>query len=313
MKILRHLVLFTAFAFLASCAPDDVSDAPERTTVVTTLDLMTTIEDDVTNGTVVAKVKGRTNNGQVSFAITSQLPGGVFQIDEIFGELIVADEALIDAATTPEVNLVVTITNGSVSKTSNVNITIIPAPVDNDGDGVFNDTDPDDTNPCVPQQNPGYDDYDLTNPIWANADCDADGTSNGDEVAGNTDPYVNDSGCDSTVNTSIWEGNFTITQPTPFGDEVSESIAPAVAGCGILIIPNPGASPGCPEGGPEILFTLTPDFPGATTGTLEALEQPYDCAFADPYVATGTYDEIEQTLTIMDNRSFAGSIITPRE
>ncbi len=65
--------------------------------------------------------------------------------------------------------------------------------IDTDGDGIEDElefqqgTDPED--PCDPQQLAGYQGYDATNAIWAAGDCDQDGISNGDEVAGSTDPY----------------------------------------------------------------------------------------------------------------------------
>ncbi|WP_346883875.1 hypothetical protein [uncultured Algibacter sp.] len=318
MKSLKYILLLTAFIFALSCESDDIDKSSERDTVVTTLDITASIIDDVTNGTVIAKVKGRTNNGQVRFAIASQTPDGALIIDEIFGDLTVADETLINAATAPEINLVVNITNGDVSKTSNITITVNAAPVDNDGDGILNDTDPDDNSPCFPVQNPSYIGFDATNAIWMAADCDNDGTINSDEVANGTDPYLNDTvPCDSTVDTSIWEGNFTITETLPFGTFPTDSTEPAIAGCGTLIIPDPNGFGPCDADGEsaDILFTLTPDFPGATTGTLVALGQPYVCGFIDDtYSATGTYDESTQTLIINDNISFAGSVtITPRD
>ena len=64
---------------------------------------------------------------------------------------------------------------------------------DTDGDGIDDDneindnTDPND--PCDPSQDLGYTGYDATNVIWAAADCDQDGVSNGEEEANGTDPY----------------------------------------------------------------------------------------------------------------------------
>jgi hypothetical protein len=45
--------------------------------------------------------------------------------------------------------------------------------------------------PCDPAQVAGYTGYDSANTIWAAADCDGDGVSNGDEVTNATDPYLN--------------------------------------------------------------------------------------------------------------------------
>ena len=44
-------------------------------------------------------------------------------------------------------------------------------------------------NPCDPAQAAGYTGYDSGNAIWAAADCDSDGVTNGDEDTNGTDPY----------------------------------------------------------------------------------------------------------------------------
>ncbi|SDE52903.1 conserved hypothetical protein, HNE_0200 family [Pricia antarctica] len=67
---------------------------------------------------------------------------------------------------------------------------------DGDGDGIpdFQEivagTDKDSA--CDPVQNEDYTGYDASSSIWANSDCDGDGVSNGDEVAANTNPYLED-------------------------------------------------------------------------------------------------------------------------
>ncbi len=67
---------------------------------------------------------------------------------------------------------------------------------DIDGDGIpdfqeiADGTDKD--NPCDPIQNDEYTGYNSSSAIWANADCDADGVTNGAEVSANTNPYVDD-------------------------------------------------------------------------------------------------------------------------
>jgi len=67
---------------------------------------------------------------------------------------------------------------------------------DTDGDGISNEdettngTDVD--NPCDPIQAEGYRGYDFGNSTWANADCDNDTVSNGEEVLKGTDPYFFD-------------------------------------------------------------------------------------------------------------------------
>uniref|UniRef100_UPI002633CD05 T9SS type B sorting domain-containing protein n=1 Tax=uncultured Maribacter sp. TaxID=431308 RepID=UPI002633CD05 len=67
-----------------------------------------------------------------------------------------------------------------------------PYNTDTDGDGVPDNTDSDALNPCDPVQAAGYTGYDASNAIWAAADCDSDGITNGTEDTNGTDPYNND-------------------------------------------------------------------------------------------------------------------------
>ncbi|WP_289062359.1 gliding motility-associated C-terminal domain-containing protein [uncultured Zobellia sp.] len=67
-----------------------------------------------------------------------------------------------------------------------------PYNTDTDGDGVPDNTDSDPLDPCAPAQAAGYTGYDATNAIWAAADCDSDGVTNGTEDTNGTDPYSND-------------------------------------------------------------------------------------------------------------------------
>ena len=67
-----------------------------------------------------------------------------------------------------------------------------PYNADTDGDGVADDLEADSIealDPCSPVQDEGYGGYDATNSIWAAADCDGDGVTNGDEATNGTDPY----------------------------------------------------------------------------------------------------------------------------
>ena len=58
-----------------------------------------------------------------------------------------------------------------------------------DGDPSTIDDNTDVNDPCDPAQAPGYTGYDPNNSIWAAADCDDDGLTNGEEHANGTDPY----------------------------------------------------------------------------------------------------------------------------
>ncbi|WP_226975887.1 Ig-like domain-containing protein [Zobellia nedashkovskayae] len=74
-----------------------------------------------------------------------------------------------------------------------------PYNTDTDGDGVQDDVDTDALDPCDPVQAAGYTGYVSTNAIWAAADCDGDGVTNGTEVTNSTDPYSTDTDGDGVA------------------------------------------------------------------------------------------------------------------
>ncbi len=77
----------------------------------------------------------------------------------------------------------------SGSATSSVVVTIIICDADGDGIADINEPAGGVNNPCIPAQTAGYTGYTASNTIWAAADCDGDGFTNGQEVAAGTDPY----------------------------------------------------------------------------------------------------------------------------
>ncbi|MDO6496478.1 Ig-like domain-containing protein, partial [Cellulophaga sp. 3_MG-2023] len=81
--------------------------------------------------------------------------------------------------------------DGVINGTENTNGTD-PYSSDTDGDGVPDNTDADPLDPCDPVQTAGYTGYDASNAIWAAADCDGDGVTNGTEATNGTDPYNTD-------------------------------------------------------------------------------------------------------------------------
>ena len=67
---------------------------------------------------------------------------------------------------------------------------------DTDGDGIVNSAEitagTDKNDPCDPQQEAGYTEYNAMSTIWSMSDCDLDGVINGDELSNATDPYLDD-------------------------------------------------------------------------------------------------------------------------
>ncbi len=294
---------------LVGCSSDD-ENTPDRGVVVTTLDFNATILDNVEFDEVIGNIKGRTNLGQVTFEVISQTPEDALAVDEIVGELTVANPDIIDAAISPEITLVVAVKNGDIVKNSNVTITVEAAPIDTDGDGVFSDTDQDDTEPCIPAQLPNYQDFDPTNPIWITGDCDGDGETNGDEFANGTNPYESET-CNSSVNVAIWDG------PLSYKDEVfgdvfehdSNPDTPPFAGCGFLVVTDPlNFGPCADTDSPDVTLIFTPSSDGATDGMVAVAMQPYTCnTFIATFIATGTYDEVTETIILnytVDDQGF---------
>jgi hypothetical protein len=118
---------------------------------------------------------------------------------------------------------------------------------DTDGDGItdyneFNDG-TDGADPCDPAQLAGYTGYDATNAIWAAADCDVDGATNGDEVTSGTDPYVSSSAsiAESTINGSIDPNPFSDILDFNFDQDVVRAEFVNLAGQIVLSIENPKA------------------------------------------------------------------------
>ena len=91
-------------------------------------------------------------------------------------EITASDQAYLDST--------VNNNNGTEDDQDTATFTVIG---DTDGDGTYDDVDPDPADPCVDDGVIG--DEDITNPIWQAADCDGDGVTNGQEILDGTDPY----------------------------------------------------------------------------------------------------------------------------
>ncbi|MFS4466838.1 hypothetical protein [Maribacter sp. 2210JD10-5] len=168
--------------------------------------------------------------------------------------------------------------------------------VDNDGDGVLFSIDDDDFNACVPGQEEGYNGFDSDNDTWSAANCDGDSVNNGDELLAGTDPYKFDSDgsdCLSPVNTEVWSGALNGLA------EGFETSGVGVPGCGELTINGDIFDFGC-DIEPSAMIVFTPEFGGATNGTVEIAEQDYECFGDTPdrLSGSGTYDEITATMVI---------------
>jgi len=82
-------------------------------------------------------------------------------------------------------------TNGTEAAAGSDPYSATSKPVDTDGDGTADINEPSGgvNNPCLPAKPAGYTGYNASNAIWAAADCDGDGFTNGAEAAAGSDPY----------------------------------------------------------------------------------------------------------------------------
>jgi len=292
MKYIYTFIIAMAATVFISCETDDT-----KPLIVNTSDLTLEITDNVAVGDTVVMVPGASNRGALNFSIASQVPNGAVTISEdTFGILTVANAELFDATLNPQIIISIDVSKEEVTQSSTITLNLISG--DSDGDGVTNNLDEAPNDPCLPVQMEGYNGFNATNTIWADADCDNDGTDNRTEVANGTDPYAEETTCDSTVDTTIWEGELTAIED--FGD--GSPIISTVQGqpsCGTLVLNGDIIDFGCPRI-PAILIRFTPESEGATNGTIMVAKQEYDCDERGgiDFEATGTYNETSQTIII---------------
>ena len=122
MKKLSIACLFSLLIFAISCSEEDEPSGPTITVNVT--DFTGSIDENSPNGTVIGTVSATTNEGSVTFEITSQTPNGAVAINASSGELTVADASLFVAATNPTISGTITARNGEVSSEGSFTITV---------------------------------------------------------------------------------------------------------------------------------------------------------------------------------------------
>ena len=105
--------------------------------------------------------------------------------------------------------------------------------LDTDGDGIADSQEilqgSDKDDPCDPFQSSGYIAFDAQNAMWLAADCDGDGTTNGDEIANETDPYFDEIGGIDTDGDGIKDARETI-DGTDLNDPCDPIQTPGYAG-----------------------------------------------------------------------------------
>lgn len=110
--------------------------------------------------------------------------------------------------------------------------------------------------------------------------------ASGIRITGNTSVTVGILNDDCPSNTSLWYGDVTVDD-VGYSSDLGEGRANDAGDCDVLVVYGNyvGASA-------DVVWEFTPDAPGATSGTVVAQQQAYDCCGEDyEYYAVGTYDE----------------------
>ncbi|TGV02121.1 cadherin repeat domain-containing protein [Flavivirga rizhaonensis] len=182
---------------ILSCNKDD-----DNVITLTFPDFVTKKFSMVISGDILGSVRASTsNNANINYAIISQQPSGAVRINPNNGDLIVEDFTLLNSNTDTSVVLEVRASANGLVETATITIQV-EGVEDIDGDGVLDTIDSDIYNPCSPDQNQDFTDYNPNNRIWKISDCDADQISNGDEISEGTNPYNADSDGDG-INDNI--------------------------------------------------------------------------------------------------------------
>lgn len=120
IKLLIHVIIMSFMLF--SCDKDE--EVLELIVTVSTNDLSATIDENPTNGLFIGNVEGSTNDGNVTYEITSESTNGAFAINSSTGELTVADSSLFDYEINSTLTAVVEVSNMDVIKNANVLINL---------------------------------------------------------------------------------------------------------------------------------------------------------------------------------------------
>jgi hypothetical protein len=182
-------ILFLVMYFSCNESDNGISDID---ITVTTEDFTITTPLLVQQLDTLGFLKGSSNGGEVTFTLLSQTPENSVNLGIRYGEIIVASPEVFNSdVIADEINLKVEVKKKDVTKISNV--TILRNLNDLDGDGVENNVDPEPNNPCLPEQEATYTNFNPFNSLWIASDCDDDGISNIDEVNNGTNPYFDES------------------------------------------------------------------------------------------------------------------------
>ena len=123
MKKLRsQIVIIILAALVTSCNSDD--DGLFNLEEIIVEDFSITIDEDPDKEQVLGSIKASATTGEITFSLISQTPEGAFTIDEVTGELAVANKDLFDFDINPTLTAVVSVTNGNMVKKARITVNL---------------------------------------------------------------------------------------------------------------------------------------------------------------------------------------------
>ncbi|AUP80604.1 cadherin repeat domain-containing protein [Flavivirga eckloniae] len=123
MKKLIYIII--VLGCFSACTTEHV-----KPLIVQTDDFVGELAISAVVGDTIGTIPGTSTKGTVTYTINSQTPADIFSVDETYGELIVASDAVANLPINSMVVLEVSVSKEGVSQISNVEITVVPPPVD---------------------------------------------------------------------------------------------------------------------------------------------------------------------------------------
>lgn len=124
----KHKALWTFLSILLivtySCSSDNGGEDNTPTSTVTTSNLTLSIDENPPNGLVLGQVLGSTDVGELTFFLEYQSPSNAMYIDDETGVLTVRDSVLFNYEVRDKILARVEVSNGEVTKTANITVTI---------------------------------------------------------------------------------------------------------------------------------------------------------------------------------------------
>ena len=117
----NKVILLFAFALLISC-----TDSNEEliNVNVSVSNFSISIDENPNNNTSLGVIEATTNEGDLTFSITEQVPNNAFEINSTTGELVVLNNELFNFEINPIITGIVKVQNGEVFDTGNIIINL---------------------------------------------------------------------------------------------------------------------------------------------------------------------------------------------